>query len=218
MERPAVRLATVSGAVPYAPGRSHRADGGSRAAPSVRLPVPMVAAVDADFRRCFKCRRSGDRPKRHETMRKPMERRQGRWNDRRPDAGHSFFRNAARAKPPPLRPREVSLPRRPRRPLLSQDLCSRGGSSRLPRPRPHRAAARPRPCRRANTQRSSRRVLAARRPPSCGSTRRRASTTIREPAITGTPSRAHICARLTRARAAIVRRGTANVRRRLIRG
>ena len=108
--------------------------------------------------------------------------------------------------------------RRPRRPLLSQDLCSRGGNNRRPRPRPHRAAPRPRPCRRANTQRSSGRVLAARRPPSCGSTRRRASTTIREPATTATPSRAPICARLTRARAAIVRRGTANLRRRLIRG
>ena len=132
--------------------------------------------------------------------------------------GHSFCRNAARTKPPPLRLREVSFPPRPRRPLLSQDLCSRGGNNRRPRPRPHRAAPRPRPCRRANTQRSSGRVLAARRPPSCGSTRRRASTTIREPATTATPSRAHICARLTRARAAIVRRGTANLRRRLIRG
>lgn len=78
-------LASVLGAVPYAPGCSHRADGGARVAPSVRLPIPMVAAVDADFHRCFKCRRSGDRPKRHETLRKPMERRQGRWNDRRPD-------------------------------------------------------------------------------------------------------------------------------------
>ena len=105
-------LASVSGAVPYAPGRSHRADGGSRAAPSVRLPIPMVAAVDADFRGCFKCRRSGDRPKRHETLREPMERRQGRWNDRRPDVAtvsvamphaprlHRFVLGRFRSAPP----------------------------------------------------------------------------------------------------------------------
>ena len=155
-------LASVLGAVPYAPGFARRAvlaDGSSRAGPSVRLPIPMVAAVGADFHRGLKCRRSRGRPKRHEAMRKPMERRQGRGNDRRPDAGRSFCRNAARAKAPPLRPRAVSLPRRPlpQRPLLppSQALCSRGGNSRRPRPRPHRTSARPRPCRRANTQRSS---------------------------------------------------------------
>jgi hypothetical protein len=132
--------------------------------------------------------------------------------------GHSSCRNAARARHPPLRPREVSFPPRfrPRRPLLSRDLCSRGGNSRRHPPRPHRAGGRPRPCRRVNTQRSSRRALAARRTPWSGSTRRRASTTIREPASTATPSRAHTCARLKRAQAAIVRRGTANVRPRLI--
>ena len=107
----------------------------------------------------------------------------------------------------------------PQRPLLppSQAPCSRGGNSRRPLPHRRRMSARPRPCKPANTQRSSRRAPVARRTPSCGSTRRRASIIIREPATTGTPSRAHICARLTRARAAIVRRGTANVRPRLIR-
>src|SRR3984885_3650983 len=78
-------LAPVLGAVPYAPGFSRRTDGASRAAPSVWLPIPVVAAVGVDIHRGFKCRRSRDRPKRHETMREPMERRQGRWNDRRPD-------------------------------------------------------------------------------------------------------------------------------------
>jgi hypothetical protein len=47
-------LATVSGAVPRSPTLSRRAipgDGRSRACPSVRLPVTMVAAVDLCFRR-----------------------------------------------------------------------------------------------------------------------------------------------------------------------
>ncbi len=131
-----------------------------------------------------------------------------------------FLTQCRRRQTSTLRPREVSLPRRalPQRPLLppSQDLFSHGGNSRRPLPRPHRMSL-PRPCRQANTRRSSRRVLAA--PPRllCGSIRRPASIIIREPATTGTPSRAHICARLTRVGPAIVRRGTVNVRLRLIR-
>jgi hypothetical protein len=83
---PGPKLATVSCSVPYAPGRSPRAvfiDGRACACASVRLPIPLVAAVGAN--RGLKCRRSSERPKRYETLREPMERRQGRWNDRRPD-------------------------------------------------------------------------------------------------------------------------------------
>jgi hypothetical protein len=79
-------LASVLGAVPYAPGRSRRAvlaNSRSRACPPVRLPVPVVSAIGADFHRGLNRRRSGGRPKRHETLREPMERRQGRRNDRR---------------------------------------------------------------------------------------------------------------------------------------
>jgi hypothetical protein len=54
----------------------------ARAYHSVRLPLPMVAVVGASFCNGVKRRR---RPKRHETMRKPMERRQGSGNDRRPE-------------------------------------------------------------------------------------------------------------------------------------
>jgi hypothetical protein len=83
---PGPKLATVSCSVPYAPGRGPRAvfiDGRSRACPSVRLPIPLVAAVGANLG--LKCRRFVDRPKRYEDVREPMERRQGRRNDRRPD-------------------------------------------------------------------------------------------------------------------------------------
>lgn len=83
---PGPKLATVSCSVPYAPGRGPRAvfiDGRSCACPSVRLPIPLVAAVGANLG--LKCRRFVDRPKRYEDVREPMERRQGRRNDRRPD-------------------------------------------------------------------------------------------------------------------------------------
>jgi hypothetical protein len=70
-------LAAVSGAVSYTSGFSRLAnlfDSRSRACPSVRLSVPMVAAVSAYFRGGLKCRRALGRPKRHEDMREPMER------------------------------------------------------------------------------------------------------------------------------------------------
>ena len=63
-----------------------------------------------------------------------------------------------------------------------------------------------------NTRPSSRRVRGAHRTPSCGSTPRLASITTLEPAITGTPAGARICARLTRAPRDIARRRTANLR------
>ncbi len=59
-------------------------DGRSRAWRSFRFTVPMVAAFGAGFGVRVKCRRGLGRPKRHEGMRKPMERRQGGWNHRRP--------------------------------------------------------------------------------------------------------------------------------------
>ncbi len=97
---------------------------------------------------------------------------------------------------------------RPQRPPLSQVLCSHGGSSRL------QLLHRARPLRReqANTRPNSQRVRGARRTPSCGPTPRLASITTLEPAITGTPAGARICARLTRAPPDIARRRTANVR------
>ena len=113
----------------------------------------------------------------------------------------------------------IPAPPLPRRPLPppSQAPCSRGGNSRRPLPHPHRMSVRPRPCRRANTRRSSRRGLAARRIPSCGSTRRRGSIITRERATMGIRSRAPLCAKLMRARPGIAHRGTANARRRPIR-
>jgi hypothetical protein len=83
---PGPKLATVSCSVPYAPGFSRGGvfvDSRSRAGPSVRIPISLVAAVGAN--RGLKCRRFVDRPKRYEDVRWPMERRQGRRNDRRPD-------------------------------------------------------------------------------------------------------------------------------------
>ena len=83
--------------------------------PSVRLPIPMVAAVSPGFPRGF----SGDRPKRHESVCKPMERRQGRGNDRRSDLA-AVSVAMPRAPNSPLRRQEVSFPPRPqpRRPPL----------------------------------------------------------------------------------------------------
>ena len=74
-------LAAVSGAMPYEPGEP-RFDACVCACPSVRLPFPMVAALGASFCNGVKRRR---RPKRHEAVRGPMERRQGGGNDRRPE-------------------------------------------------------------------------------------------------------------------------------------
>ena len=81
-------LAAVSGAMPCEPERRRRADLSdirSRARRSVWLPLPMVAAVGSHFRAGVECRRAFGRPKRHETMREPMERGQGGRNDRQPD-------------------------------------------------------------------------------------------------------------------------------------
>ncbi len=76
-------LAADSGAMPYEPSQlffDARVCAGAR--PSVRLAFPMVAIVGASFCNGVKRRR---RPKRHEVVRGPMEGRQGRGNDRRPD-------------------------------------------------------------------------------------------------------------------------------------
>ena len=81
-------LAAVSDAMPCEPERRRRADLSdirSRARLSVRLPLPVVAAVGSNFRAGVERRRAFGRRKRHETMREPMERGQGRGNDRRPD-------------------------------------------------------------------------------------------------------------------------------------
>ena len=76
-------LAAVSGAMPCEPEqRGFDACDRARACPSVRLHFPMVAVLGASFCDGVNRRR---RPKRHETMREPMERRQGGGNDRRPE-------------------------------------------------------------------------------------------------------------------------------------
>jgi hypothetical protein len=76
-------LATISGAMPYEPGELRfDACACASARRSVRLPFPMVAALGAGFCDGVKRRR---RPKRHEALRGPMERRQGGGNGRRPD-------------------------------------------------------------------------------------------------------------------------------------
>ncbi len=116
-------------------------------------------------------------------------------------------RQTSTAAPPsgsfaPRLPRPLRLPR-PR----SQAPCSRGGSSpRLRLPRRRRTSARPRPRGLANTRPNWRRAPAARPTRSCGSTRRRASTTTRGPTIMGIPSGAPTCARPTRERLEIARR------------
>src|ERR1700729_364094 len=96
------KLAAVSGAMPYEPDQP-RFDvcASARAYHSVRLPFPMVAVVGASFCEGVKRRR---RPKRHETMREPMERRQGGGNDRRPELAKV---SSAMPKPPKLRPRAL---------------------------------------------------------------------------------------------------------------
>ncbi len=99
------------------------------------------------------------------------------------------------------------LPRR-QRPPLSQALCSHGGSSQLRLPR----QAHPQRREQANTPPNSRRERGARQTQSCGPIRHLASITTQEPAITGAPAGARICARLTRAPPDIARRRTANVR------
>ena len=208
-------LAAVSGAMPYEPGAAPlRRPRQRRRRPAVRLPFPMVAAVGASSCDGVKRRR---RPKRHETMREPMERRQGGGNDRRPELATV---SGAMPNPPRLRRRALggfcagSGSGRPPRPPLSQALCSHGGSSRLRLPR----RARPRPREQANTPPNSPRVRGAHRTPSFGPTRRLASITTREPGISGTPATARICARLTRAPPAIALRRTANVRPGLLLG
>ena len=79
---------------------------------------------------CRRVRLCGERRKRHETMRDPMERSPGGGNDGRPKLGPSFWRNAVRATTAPLRRQ-----RRPRRPP-SLALSSHGGSRRRRLKRP----------------------------------------------------------------------------------
>ena len=206
-------LATVSGAVPHPRRRSRRPSSGrSRAGPSVRLPVPMVAAVGAKFRGRVKCRRVLGWPKRHESMREPMERRLRPLERPAAKPGHSFFRNAARARAPLPRPREVSPQRLLRAPASQSGSLFPWWQPSAPASRRRQMSARLRPCRLANIRPSLPPAPDVRRTPSYGSTRRAASTTTREPAITGKPARAPICAKLTRARPGIARRGTANVK------
>jgi hypothetical protein len=79
-------LAAVSDGVPH-PRRFRRRAlfvDRRRARPSVRLPVPVVTTGDK-FRDRINCRRPLGGSKRHEAVRKPMERREGGGNDRRPD-------------------------------------------------------------------------------------------------------------------------------------
>ena len=210
-------LAPVSGAMPCEPERRR---GGASVGPGARpvwLSDPMVAAVGASFRAGVERRRRDRGSKRHETMREPMERRPRRRERPAARPGRSFWRNAVRAVQPRPRPRAVSLRRRPlpQRPPLSRARCSHGGSRRPTRRR--RTSALLRPCERASTRPSFRRVRPARQTRSCGSTRRRASTTIREPTITGTHAGAPICAKPMRGRADFARRGIANVRPRRLR-
>ena len=159
---------------------------------------------------------------RHEAMREPMERRQGGGDDRRPDLAAVSGAMPSRAAQPRPRPRAVSLRRRRQPPApcpsarLSVGLaCFRGGI-RGPRAGPERRRLL-RPCERASIRPSFRLERPARQTRSCGSTRRRASTTIREPTITGTRAGAPICAKPTRRRADFARRGIANVRRKRLR-
>jgi hypothetical protein len=95
-------LAAVSGAMPYEPDKPRfDACASARAHLSVRLPFPMVATHSASFCNGVKRRR---RPKRHETMREPMERRQGGGNDRRPELATV---SSAMPNPPRLRRRAL---------------------------------------------------------------------------------------------------------------
>jgi hypothetical protein len=95
-------LAAVPGAMPYEPGQlPFGARVCASARPAVRLTFPMVAAVGASFCDGVKRRR---RPKRHETMREPMERRQGGGNDRGPELAAV---SGAMPNPPRLRRRAL---------------------------------------------------------------------------------------------------------------
>ena len=96
------KLAAVSGAMPYEPDQPcFDVCASARAYHSVRLPFPMVAVVGASFCDGVKRRR---RPKRHEIMREPMERRQGGGNDRRPELATISI---AMPNPPRLRRRAL---------------------------------------------------------------------------------------------------------------
>jgi hypothetical protein len=126
--------------------------------------------------------------------------------------GRNFWRNAVRVtalSAPRLR--EASLPRQRPPPPLSQARCFPGSA----RPRRRRMSALPQPPEQANTQPSCRRERNARRTLSCGRTGRAASTTTREPAITGTLAKARTCASLRRARPDIAHRAVASRRRAL---
>ena len=185
--------------------------------------IPWWQPSAPGFRAGVERRRRDCGSERHATMREPMERRQGGGDDRRPDLAAvsgampreplslglalGRFRSGSGAGPcaKPL----------PKRPPLSRARCFHGGSRRPTRRRPTPALLPP--CERASTRPSFRRVRPARQTRSCGSTRRRASTTIREPTITGTHAGAPICAKPMRGRADFARRGIANVRPRRLR-
>ena len=168
----------VLGAVPYAPGFSPPPSSPTAAPappPQSGSLFPVVAAVGADFHRGFKCRRSGGRPKRHETLREPMERGQGRWNDRRPDVAAVSVAMPQRAKPPPLRPRAGFAPAPSPAPAPAS--ASQSGSlfpwwqqlGALDRARTERRHALG-PAEQANARRSSGRgARCPSEPPSCGS-------------------------------------------------
>ncbi len=194
-------LAAVSGAMPSEPEqRGFDACDRARACPSVRLHFPMVAVLGASFCDGVNRRR---RPERHESYARANGKTPKRRERPAARAGRNFLRNAVRAKAPPPHPRP-----RPQRPPLSQAPRFPGGGSRLQLL--HRAP--PLLREQANTPPNSLRGRGARRTPSFGPTRRRASITCREPAITGTPATARICARLTRAPPAIALPGTASAR------
>ena len=198
-------LAAVSGAVPCEPEQPRvDACGRARADLSVRLHFPMVAVVGASFCDSVNRRR---RPKRHETMREPMERRQGGGNDRRPELASV---SCAMPYAPRLRRRALGPGPSARLPVrLPVSLVAAVGSSFC-------AGRAPLLREQANTRPNSERGRGARRTPSFGPTRRPASITSREPAITGTPATARICARLTRAPRVIALPGTASARSRLL--
>jgi hypothetical protein len=111
-------LAPVSGAMPYEPGQlPFDARVCARARPSVRLTFPVVAAVGASF--CDGVKRRW-RAKHHETMREPMERRQGGGHDWRPELATV---SGAVPNPPRLRRRVLGR------------FCARVGSCPGPRAR-----------------------------------------------------------------------------------
>lgn len=77
-------LAPVSGAMPCGPERRRGGAGVGPSARPVRLADPLASALGAGLRASVERQRRNRGSKCHETMREPMERRQGGGNDRRP--------------------------------------------------------------------------------------------------------------------------------------